>query len=150
MERGCPYLYTGSKFRVIWPSVLIIQSLQHPPPLRKICLGKTLSRTRVKAFWEWLENIIKKLKADYAIFNIDSAVLIYGFNIENKTFKLLNFILNCAMFIIYKCRPIAVKNFESKQYSFIGLQNMLHQELKNQSVWCSSKIYSQGLLTKWN
>ena len=25
MERGCPYLYTGSKFRVIWPSVLIIQ-----------------------------------------------------------------------------------------------------------------------------
>ena len=85
---------------------------------------------RVKAFWEWLENIIKKLKADYATFNIDSAVLIYGFNIENKTFKLLNFIVNCAMFIIHKC--IIVQNFESKQYSFIGLQNMLHQELKNQ------------------
>ena len=83
---------------------------------------------RVKA-WEWLENIIKKLKADYATFNIDSAVMIYGFNIENKTFKLLNFIVNCAMFIIYKC--IIVKNFESKQYSFIGLQNMLHKELKN-------------------
>ena len=33
MERGCPYLYTGSKFRVIWPSVLIIQGgLQQPPP----------------------------------------------------------------------------------------------------------------------
>ena len=45
---------------------------------------------------------IKKLKADYATFNIDSAVMIYGFNIENKTFKLLNFIVNCAMFIIYK------------------------------------------------
>ena len=73
----------------------------------------------------------KKLKADYAIFNIDSAILIYGFNIENKTFKLFNFIVNCAMFIIYKC--ITVRNFESKQYSFIGLQKMLHQELKNQT-----------------
>ena len=49
MERGCPYLYTGSKFRVIWPSVLIIQrgGCNNPPPLRKICLGKTLRRTRV-------------------------------------------------------------------------------------------------------
>ena len=27
MERECPYLYIGSKFRVIWPSVLIIQDL---------------------------------------------------------------------------------------------------------------------------
>ena len=52
------------------------------------------------------------------------------FNIENKTFKLLNFIVNCVMFVIYKC--IIVRNFESKQYSFSGLQNMLHQELKNQ------------------
>ena len=34
------------------------------------------------------------------------------------------------MFIIYIC--IIVRNFESKQYSFIGLQNMFHQELKNQ------------------
>ena len=32
MERGCPYLYTGSKFRAIWPSVLIIRrGLQQPP-----------------------------------------------------------------------------------------------------------------------
>ena len=88
---------------------------------------------RVKAFWEWLENIIKKLRADYATFNIDSAGLIYGFNIEIKTFQLLNFIVNCAMFTLYKC--IIVRNFESKQYSFImfiGLQNMLHQELKDQ------------------
>ena len=50
--------------------------------------------------------------------NIDFAVLIYGFNIENNTFKLLNIIVNCAMFIIYKC--IIVRNFDSKQYSFIG------------------------------
>ena len=56
--------------------------------------------------------------------------MIYGFNIENKTFKLLNFIVNCVMFVIYKC--IIVRNFESKQYSFSGLQNMLHQEMKNQ------------------
>ena len=48
MERGCPYLYTGSKFRVIWPSVLIIQGGLQQPPLRKICLGKPLRRTRVK------------------------------------------------------------------------------------------------------
>ena len=61
---------------------------------------------------------------------IDSAVLIYGFNLENKTLKLLNFIVNCAMFVIYKC--IIVRNFESKHYSFIGLQKMLYQELKNQ------------------
>ena len=56
--------------------------------------------------------------------------MIYGFNIENKTFKLLNFIVNCTMFIINKC--IIVRNFESKQYSFSSLQNMLHQEMKNQ------------------
>ena len=85
---------------------------------------------RVKAFWKWLGNIIKKLKVDYATFNIDSAVMIYGFNIENKKFKLLNFIVNCAMFVIYKC--IIIRNFENKQYSFSGLQNMLYQELKNQ------------------
>ena len=47
MERGCPYLYTDSKFRVIWPSVLIIQGGLQQPPLRKICSGKTLRRTRV-------------------------------------------------------------------------------------------------------
>ena len=70
------------------------------------------------------------MKADYATFSIDSAVMIYGFNIKNKTFNLLNFNVNCAMFVIYKC--IIVKNIESKQYSFSGLQNMLHQELKNQ------------------
>ena len=35
MERGCPYLYTGSKFRVIWPSVLIIQGGLQQPPLGK-------------------------------------------------------------------------------------------------------------------
>ena len=34
------------------------------------------------------------------------------------------------MFVIYKC--IIVRNFENKQYSFSGLQNMLYQELKNQ------------------
>ena len=87
---------------------------------------------KVKAFWKWLGNIIKQLKADYATFNIDSVVMIYGFNIENKTFKLLNFIVNCAMFVIYKC--IIVRHFESKQYSFSGLQNMLHQELKKSNL----------------
>ena len=56
--------------------------------------------------------------------------MIYGCNIENKTFKLLNFIVNCAMFVIYKYK--FVRNFENKQYSFSDLQNMLHQELKNQ------------------
>ena len=35
MERGYPYLYTGSKFRVIWPSVLIIQRGVQQPPLGK-------------------------------------------------------------------------------------------------------------------
>ena len=51
MERGCPYLYTGSKFRVIWPSELIIRRGQGcNNPLRKICLGKTLRRTRVKLY----------------------------------------------------------------------------------------------------
>ena len=35
MEKGCPYLYTGSKFRVIWPSVLIIQGGLQQPPLGK-------------------------------------------------------------------------------------------------------------------
>ena len=48
MERRCPYLYTGSKFRVIWPSVLIIQRGIATTPLQKICLGKTLRITRVK------------------------------------------------------------------------------------------------------
>ena len=36
----------------------------------------TWIRPWVKAFWKWLENIIKKLKADYATFNIDSAVMV--------------------------------------------------------------------------
>ena len=32
MERGCPYPYTGSTFRAIWPSVFIIwRGLQQPP-----------------------------------------------------------------------------------------------------------------------
>ena len=35
MERGCPYLYTGSKFRFIWPSVLIIQGGLQQSPLGK-------------------------------------------------------------------------------------------------------------------
>ena len=47
----------------------------------------------------------QKLKTEYATFNVDSAVLIYGFYeyLENKNFKLLNFIVHCAMFVIYKC-----------------------------------------------
>ena len=59
MERRCPYLYTGSKFRVIWPSVLIIQRGVATTPLRKICLGKTLRRTRVKGI---LYDFEKKMK----------------------------------------------------------------------------------------
>ena len=54
MER-CPYLYTGSKFRVIWPWVLIIQRGVATNPLRKICLGKTLRRTRVNHCFDALE-----------------------------------------------------------------------------------------------
>ena len=35
MKRRCPYLYTGSKFTVIWPSVYLIirRGLQQPHPL---------------------------------------------------------------------------------------------------------------------
>ena len=40
MERGCPYLYTGSKVRVIWPSVLIIQGGLQQPPVGKYVWGK--------------------------------------------------------------------------------------------------------------
>ena len=49
MERGCLYLYTGSKFRVIWPSVLIIQRgvATTLPPLWKICWGKHPRRRRI-------------------------------------------------------------------------------------------------------
>ena len=46
---GCPYLYTSSKFRVIWHSVLIIQRGVTTTPLRKMCLEKPLRITRVKA-----------------------------------------------------------------------------------------------------
>ena len=43
MERGCPYLYTGSKFRVLRPSVLIIRGGCNNP-LHKICLEKRFQR----------------------------------------------------------------------------------------------------------
>ena len=45
MDRGCPYLYNGSKFRVTWPSVLIIQGgLQQSNPPLKNMFGKKCSR----------------------------------------------------------------------------------------------------------
>ena len=53
----------------------------------------------------------KKPKVDWAIFNIDSVILIYGFILESKTFILLNFIVKCEMFVINKY--IFVTNFES-------------------------------------
>ena len=55
------------------------------------------------------KNYIKQ-DIDHATFNIDSAVLIYGFSLENKTYKLLNFIVNCAMLVIYKCIIVRVNN----------------------------------------
>ena len=57
MERGCPHLYTGSKFRVIWPSVLIIWRGVATTPLQKICLGITLRITRVKYQLYYLQYI---------------------------------------------------------------------------------------------
>ena len=46
VERGCPYLYTGSKFRGYM--TFSIDNLEGvaTTPLRKICLGKTLRITR--------------------------------------------------------------------------------------------------------
>ena len=47
MERRCPYLYTGSKFRVIWPSVLIIQRGVATTPLGKYVLEKPSGEQRL-------------------------------------------------------------------------------------------------------
>ena len=49
MERGCPYLYTGSKFRVIWPSVLIIQGGLQQSPLGKYVWEKPSGEQGLKA-----------------------------------------------------------------------------------------------------
>ena len=50
MERGCPYLYIGSKFRVIWPSVLIIQRGGcNNPPLGKYVWEKPSGEQGLKS-----------------------------------------------------------------------------------------------------
>ncbi len=85
---------------------------------------------KIKSFWSWLENIICVLKEKYKTFKMNNHTLIFGCNIQNKHFRLLNFILNCALFVIYKC----IVNFENKQYNNIKVKSMFIQELKNQFV----------------
>ena len=53
-----PIHCTGSKFRVIWPTILIIQGVTSTP-LQKICLGKTPRRTRVNKIQNSLVGINK-------------------------------------------------------------------------------------------
>ena len=67
----------GSKFRVIWPSVLIIQRGVATTPLRKICLGKTLRRTRVKTWIFFFFSILGILTYQFCfshIFGIENGI----------------------------------------------------------------------------
>ena len=102
---------------------------------------------KLNTFWGWLENIIHHLQMDYGNFKMSCSIIIYGFNIENKKYNLLNFIVNCALFVIYKC--IVIRNFEDKKYGYVKLQNMLQQEIKNQ-IYCDAnsknirKFFSEG------
>ena len=73
--------------------------------------------------------------------------MIVGCNIQNKHFRLLNYILNYALFIIYKC--IVIRNFENKQYNNIKVKSMFIQELENQicidvKAQLGQKFFSRG------
>ena len=54
---------------------------------------------KIRTFWRWLENVVYNLKEIYATFKMSYATLIYSFNIGEMEFKLLNFIINCALFL---------------------------------------------------
>ena len=47
MERGCPYLYIGSKFRGYMTFNIDNPERVATTPLRKMCLGKPIGKTRV-------------------------------------------------------------------------------------------------------
>ncbi len=102
---------------------------------------------KIKSFWSWLENIICVLKEKYKTFKMNNHNLIFGCNIQNKHFRLLNFILSCALFVIYKC--IVIRNFENKQYNNNKVKSMFIQELKNQicidvKAHRGQKFFSRG------
>ncbi len=102
---------------------------------------------KIKSFWSWLENNICVLKEKYKTFKMNDHTLIFGCNVQNKHLRLLNFTLNWALFVIYKC--IVIRNFENKQYNNIKVKSMFIQELKNQiciavTAHHGQKFFSRG------
>ena len=86
--------------------------------------------------------ILKKNVLNYYYFKLlILRVLIYDFNLEDNTLKPLNFIVNCAMFVACICT--IVRNFESKHYNFIGLQNMLYHFFVSECCYQSSEVVQE-------
>ena len=89
--------------------------------------------------------MIQLLNTDRNAVQIDSAAIIYGINITNKAFKLVNYIINCALFVIYKC--IIIRNFENKVFNHIKMQCLLQQETRNRiEIESKSKTFKKNNL----
>jgi hypothetical protein len=84
---------------------------------------------KVKSLWKWIQNVLQSINSDYVVHTMDPKEIIYCVNSQSVSFNLLNYIINCALFVIYKC--IITRNFENKKYNDVKLKCMLQREVKN-------------------
>ena len=122
LERGCPYLYTGSKFRLIWPSVLIIRRGVATTPFRKICLGKPSGEQGLSNFCQ--KKKTKKNLSKYC--HMGSWIAIMQHNI----------CMYSSGELIYWCAPLKLK-----AYSLMSNRGR-SQNFKNVIFFCIFVVHS--------
>lgn len=83
---------------------------------------------KLTPFWRWINTILKDIYPNTAI-NLNPHTVLFGKNLSDKLFYMYNFVLNCALFTIYKC--IVQRNFENKEYEYTKLKRLMTQEVKN-------------------
>ena len=118
MERRCPYLYTGSKYRVIGPSVLIIQGALGKYVWEKPSRVKPRQRSlapltyTMKTLQKKKQNKTKQNKTKQPSLNFFSQkvyhqrVHIFTSNITNSPFVLYTFSIVIGLFHLNFTRPL--------------------------------------------
>ena len=131
----------SSKFRVIWPSILVIRRVA-TTSLREVCLGKTLRRTRV--------NFVLRLV--YVPFNI---LVFFSISIDCKTiptvfspfFTLHNWL---SYYISYMTLRNIVTNLSGYSRFSKSAQSMFVSHIRSNIAFFQRKVKSMPLAkTMW-
>lgn len=106
-----------------------------------LCMPSCFVKRSKIIFWSWLESTIRSLKKEYKLFKMDFCTLIYGFNVQNRHFKLLDFILNCALFLrLLFINASWVEILKTRSVIVTKYHLVVSRIKKSDLYWCQSTV----------